>query len=471
LISGWLAVTTEASTPAVSFIQLLDAIPMTSLHPTSRRRFLKTSVLASAAFAAPAFVRGRNLNSKLQLAGIGTDGKGWSDINETAKHPQVECVAFADVDLSRTAKVRQLAPDAPVFQDYRIMLDEQGKRIDAVTVSTPDHTHASISIDAMRQGKHVYCQKPLTRTVWEARQMRLWAKKTGVITRMGNQIHSHSVYRTAVKLIQSGAIGKVTAVHSWVATTGHGRSGFLDRPNINEKVPSSLNWDLWIGGAPMRPYEGNRVYHPFTWRDWQDFGSGAIGDFGCHLLDPVYTALKITGDPISVISEHSGMNDEVWPAQETLKYVIPGTEYTANRSLPITWYDGGRRPNASIAKLATGQSLPTSGSVFLGESANLILPHVGAPFLNKPDFKIEAEENRNHYTDWAAACLSGNQPSDGFEYGGHLTEAVQLGNVAAFFPRQKLEFDGEALKITNKPEANKHLTREYRSGFEIEAVG
>ena len=444
---------------------------MTFPPKTSRRSFLRTTAAAAAAsLAAPAFVRGQGLNSKLQFAGIGADGKGWSDIQQCDSHAKAQAIAFADVDLSRTDKVRKLSPDAPIFQDYREMLDTLGDRIDAVTVSTPDHTHAFISLDAMRRGKHVYCQKPLTRTVWEARQMRLQAAKSGVVTRMGNQIHSYSAYRTAVKLIQNAAIGKVQAVHSWVGTTGHGRSGLLSRPAQNETVPKSLDWNLWVGVAPMRPYGGNRVYHPFTWRDWQDFGSGAIGDFGCHLLDPVYTALKITGDPLSVLSTHTGMNDEVWPAQETLKYVVPGTQYTTGKTLPITWYDGGRRPSTGIAKLLPGQALPASGSIFVGETGNLILPHVGTPFVNKADFKFEAEAGGNHYHGWVDGCLSGKQPSDGFEYSGHLTEAVQLGNVAAFFPGEKLEFDADALKITNKPDANPYLTRRYRKGFEIEAV-
>ncbi len=436
----------------------------------SRRSFLQTTVALSASFAAPAFVRGRNLNSKLQIAGIGADGKGWSDIREVGSHPQASFVAFCDVDVARTTKVRQYVPDAPIYQDYRIMLEELGDKIDAVTVSTPDHTHAKISIDAMNLGKHVYCQKPLTRTVWEARQMRLHAAKSGVITRMGNQIHSHTAYRSAVQLIQDGVIGKVKAVHSWVGTTGHGRSGFSERPTQNDPVPKTLDWDLWIGVAPMRPYAGPRIYHPFAWRDWQDFGSGAIGDFGCHLLDPVYTALKITGDPISVVSEHSGINDEVWPMQETIRYVVPGTEYTAEKTLPITWYDGGRRPDPSLAELAKGQKLPANGSLFIGEQANLILPHYSMPYLNRPNFKFEPAENLNHYHGWVDGCLAHKQPSDGFEYGGHLTEAVQLGNVAAFFPKEKLEFDGKALKITNKPQANRYLTRQYRKGFEIKKL-
>jgi predicted dehydrogenase len=441
---------------------------MSPVPKSSRRSFLATS--AAAIVAAPAIVRGRNLNSKLAYAGIGADGKGFSDIIEMTSHKKLDPVAFADVDLDRTAKVRKKHPKAKIFQDYREMLDSMGDKIDAVTVSTPDHTHAIISLDAMARGKHVYCQKPLTRTVWEARQMRLAAKKHGVITRMGNQIHSHSAYQTAVKLIQDGVVGKIREVHSWVGTTGHGRSGQLDRPTNNEPKPAGLNWDQWLSVAPERPYGGNRIYHPFAWRDWQDFGSGAIGDFGCHLLDPVYTSLKITGDPISVRSDHSGINNEVWPAQETLEYVVPGTQYTAGDTLKITWYDGGRRPSDSIAKLAAGQRWPRGGSIMVGEGGNLFVPHVATPFVNKPAFEIKSEPGLNHYHGWIDGCLNGKQPSDGFEYGGHLTEAVQLGNVAAFFPKETLKFDAKKLKITNQPAANKHLTRKYRKGYRVSAV-
>ena len=259
-----------------------------------------------------------------------------------------------------------------------------------------------------------------------------------------------------------------------VGTTGHGRSGLIDRPKNSSKPPTSINWDLWIGVASMRPYGGDRVYHPFTWRDWQDFGSGAIGDFGCHIFDPVFTALKINGGPNTIKAEHSGMNDEVWPAQETLYYSFPGTEYTTDKTIKITWYDGGRKTNAKLAHLPKDKGLPGSGSVFVGEKGSMVLPHVGMPTLNfidpKIDFKIEPVEGLDHYHGWVDGCLSGKQPSDGFEYGGNLTEAVQLGNVAVFFPGEELNWDAENLKITNKPEANPYLTRKYRKGWEIKEV-
>lgn len=434
-----------------------------------RRDFLRNSGLYAAALAAPAIVRGQNLNSKLQLAGIGCEGKGWSDISEMASHPAVQCVGFCDVDLSRTEKVRELNPDAPVCQDFRELLEQLGDKVDAVTVSTPDHMHAFIGLDAMRRGKHVYCQKPLTHNVWEARQMTLQAAQSGVITRLGNQIHSHRFYRTAVQAIQSGVIGKVTEVHSWCAATGHGKSFHISRPVENDPIPDSLDWNLWSGVAPVRPYGHWNVYHPWGWRDWQDFGNGALGDFGCHILDPVFTALKITGAPISLSADHTGMNDEVWPAQNTVAYVFPGTELTVNRTLPITWYDGGRLPSSNGPHLPAGAGLPRSGSLFIGEKGSLVLPHVGAPRAY-PETQLAEADDQNHYHGWVDGCLSGQQPTDGFSYGGPLTEAVLLGNIAVRYRGTELRWDADAMKITNPEDANRWLRREYRDGWDIAPV-
>ncbi|MCB1061448.1 MAG: Gfo/Idh/MocA family oxidoreductase [Verrucomicrobiae bacterium] len=444
---------------------------------TTRRQFVKTSAALSTLFAAPAFVRGQNLNSKLQIASIGSDGKGWSDTKEMATHDKLEHVAFCDVDLNRTANVRKLRPDAPVFQDYREMLAAQGDKIDAVTVSTPDHMHAYITLDAMRQGKHVYCQKPLTHNIWESRQVKLQAQKSGVITRLGNQIHSHEYYRTAVQTIQAGKIGKVTRVHSWVGTTGHGKSGYIDRPKTTPAVPDTMAWDNWIGVAPMRPFADPGVYHPFGWRDWQDFGNGALGDFGCHILDPVYTALKLTGPSDDIqCSGHTGMNDEVWAAQGTIHFSVPGTEYTVGDRLKITWYDGGLKPNTKGSHVPSTRALPSSGSMFIGETGTMILPHVGAPTVylgtagEPDDAAIVKADNQNHYHGWVDGCLSGKQPSDGFDYGSMLTEAVLLGNIAVRFKQETLKWDSANLKFTNHEEANRWVTRDYREGWEIKPV-
>jgi len=461
------------------------------MKTTTRREFIRTSAATTALFAAPALVRGQNLNSKVQMASIGSDGKGWSDTNEMSSASNGTHVAFCDVDLNRTGQVRKYKPDAPIFQDYREMLTQLADQIDAVTVSTPDHMHAYISLDAMRRGKHVYCQKPLTHNVWEARQMRAQAAKSKVITRLGNQIHSHSHYRTAVSLVQNGTIGKIKRVHSWCAATGHGKSGFMDRPKSPPPAPDSVNWDLWIGVARMRPYGGNRVYHPWGWRDWQEFGNGALGDFGCHILDPVYTALKIEKIPTSLQADHTGMNDEVWPAQTTVHYTYPGTEWTVDKELKITWYDGGALPSVNGTNVPPTAALPRSGSLLVGEEGSLVIPHVAEPKLYPEekfaDHKYEVLPSLNHYHDWVDGIFTTKQPTDDFEYGGKLTEAVLLGNIGVRYRGKTLHWDEATMKFTKADatqkmpweeentaptveELNKWLRRDYREGWDIAPV-
>lgn len=272
----------------------------------------------------------------------------------------------------------------------------------------------------MRRGKHVFCQKPLTHNVWEPRQMKRQADKSKVITRLGNQIHSHTHYRTAVQAIQSGKIGKVTRLHSWVNAPGYGNSGHIDRPKNPPPIPRTLGWDLWRGVAPKRPYGGDRVYHPWGWRDWQDFGSGATGDFGCHILDPIFTALNLKGAPIEIKAEHTGMNAEEWPTQATVYYLFPGSQYTDKDEIRITWYNGGLRPSVGGSHVPKDLALPKSGSLIIGESGTLVLPHVGAPRFYPeekfPEGSIEIAEDLNHYHGFVDGCISGKQPSDGFDY-------------------------------------------------------
>ena len=437
----------------------------------NRRCFLQTSSAAGTAFCAPALIRGRELNSKLQLAAIGCAGKGWSDTKEMADHEMTRHVAFCDVDLSRVGQVKKLQPEAPIYQDYREMLANHGDAIDGVTVSTPDHMHARQALDAIRLGKHVYCQKPLTHTIWEARQLRLAAAKQGVVTRMGNQIHSHTYYRTAVRVIQDGLIGKVKRVHSWCAASGHGKCGFIDRPKQNDPAPETLDWNLWIGVAPWRPFGVLNCYHPFGWRDYQAFGNGALGDFGCHILDPVFTALKIEGDPLDAKADHTGMNDEVWPAQSQVDFTFPGTELTTTDKLRITWHDGGRLPSVSGSHVPKTAALPRSGSLFIGELGSLVLPHVGELRLypeTQYTQKVEPSEDLNHYHGWVDGCLSGEQPSDGFDYGGRLTEAVLLGNIAIRHRGEPIEWDAANMRVKNLEAANLWVTKEYRAGWEID---
>lgn len=440
----------------------------------NRRNFVRASAAATAALACPA-VRGQNLNSRLQVAGIGCDGKGYSDIKEMWDHKQTKFVGFCDVDLARTERVKELEKSAPVFQDYREMMSSLGDKIDAVTVSTPDHMHAFITLDVMRQGKHVYCQKPLTHNVWEARQVGKLAADSNVVTRMGNQIHSHSYYRTAVSAVRSGLIGKVKRVHSWSSATGHGKSGYISVPKNPPPVPKALDWDLWLGVAPVRAYGGDRVYHPWGWRDWQDFGNGALGDFGCHIFDPVFTALQIIRAPLQLKADHSGMNDQVWPAQNTVEYVFPGTEFTADDSIAVTWYDGGRLPSTKGSHLPDNEAIPSQGSLLIGEKGTVVIPHVGRirvyPQEKFPADSFDELESLNHYHGWVDGCISGNQPSDGFDYASKLTESVLLGNIGVRLRKQLLKWDEQKMSFANNDEANRWLTREYRDGWQIQAVG
>lgn len=437
-----------------------------------RRQFLKTSAASVAAtLAAPGILSAQTQKTELHVAAIGANGMGWADLSNVGSHAKVKFVGFCDVDSARFDKVDEKFPGVAHFADYREMIDKLGDKLDAVIVSTPDHMHAPAAMYAMNRGKHCYCQKPLTHTVWEARQMRLLADKKQLITQMGNQIHSNLEYRMGTRLLKEGVIGKITAVHSWVGVKGQNYYGGKARPESAE-VPKSLDWNLWIGAAPERPY-APEVYHPFKWRDWQDFGSGALGDFACHILDPVFTALDLTA-PKTIQCDHEGFNPELWPGPETVTYVFPGTKYTKDGDMTVTWYDGGRKPPRELAQLPDGKDLPGGGSLFIGEGGTMVLPHVGMPQLYPQakfaDFKNPEEKGLSHWHVWVDAVLSNTRTSDGFHYAGPLTETVQLGNIAALHPGKTLEWDVNALKIKNVSEANKLLTKTYRKGFEVEAV-
>jgi Oxidoreductase family, NAD-binding Rossmann fold/Oxidoreductase family, C-terminal alpha/beta domain len=441
-------------------------------RPLSRRAFLQTTAAGTAAvLAAPTVISAQTQKTELHVAAIGANGMGWSDLSSVGSHAKVKFVGFCDVDSARFDKVDEKFPGVAHFADYREMIDKLGDKLDAVIVSTPDHMHAPAAMYAMNRGKHCYCQKPLTHTVWEARQMRLLADKKQLITQMGNQIHSNLEYRLGVRILKEGAIGKITAVHSWVGVKGQNYYQGTARPPEAD-VPKSLDWNLWLGAAPERPF-AEKWYHPFNWRDWQDFGSGALGDFACHILDPVFTALDLTA-PKTIQCDHEGFNPELWPGPETVKYIFPATKFTAGDTLPVTWYDGGRKPPRELAQLPDGEELPGGGSLFIGEGGTLVLPHVGMPRLYPKakfaDFKQPEEKGLSHWHVWVDAVLSNTKTSDGFHYAGPLTETVQLGNIAALHPGQTLEWDVAALKIKNLPEANALLTKKYRTGFEVEAV-
>jgi predicted dehydrogenase len=438
-----------------------------------RRDFLRASALAAGQLLSRRTSAAPDANGKLRLASIGTGNKGRDDLQSIAASPRVEVVAICNVDSSKAhfGWAADAYPKAERFADYRRLLDKANS-FDAVQVSTPDHMHAPISLAAIALGKHVFCQKPLTHTVHEARQMREAAERKRVVTQMGNQIQSHQAYRTAVRLVHDGAIGKVRAVHSWQAGDMEWLRGDK-RPPGSDPIPKTLNWDLWLGVAPLRPYK-KEIYHPKDWRAWQDFSSGQLGDFGCHILDPVFMALGL-GAPTSVEADAPPLGKETWAPRCKVAYEFPGTERTVGDTLQLTWYDGqGHKPARDGLGLPDQYELPHAGSVLVGEKGSMVIPHWSDPQLfpeeKYKDFKRPQLDNLNHYTDWAHACLDGGQTTSNFNYAGPLTEAVLLGAVAIRFPKEQLLWDSQGLQFTHNDDATALLTKKYRKGWELPAA-
>ena len=438
----------------------------------TRRTFVKQ---AAAGIAGPMILPRLNLaqpaNGKLQHACVGVGGMGGSDLNSILATEKVEIVALCDIDENNLNAVAERFPEARKYRDWRELLEQDEPRIDSVNVSTPDHMHAPIAMTALRKGKHVYCQKPLTHEVYEARQLTLAARKAGVVTQMGIQIHSHIAYRMGVQMIKEGAIGKVKTWHSWSSATGS--TPGLARPEGEDPVPPTLDWDGWIGVAPSRPYKVD-VYHPFKWRSWQDFGGGAMGDFGCHILDPPFTALGI-GAPLTVRAEGPEIDAEIWPPWEIVHYEFPGTPLTAGKTIEATWYDGGKKPPRELALMPEDRDLPDSGSLFIGEEGVMVLPHWSGPeFFPQEKFKGHPRPklgSADHYGRWVDACLGEGEATANFDYSGPLTEAVQLGNIATRFKGVTLEWDADTLTVTNLPEANARVRRPYREGWQVTGLG
>jgi predicted dehydrogenase len=441
------------------------------LHRLSRREFLKHSTIASgtALLTAHSWSHVLGASERLRVASVGVGGKGWSDVTSVAASPRVEVVALCDIDetAQHMGRAAEKFPQAKRFTDWR-RLFEQARDFDAVIVSTPDHMHAPIALPAMQLGKHVFCQKPLTHTVFEARQMRRTAQKHRVVTQMGNQIQAHEAYRTAVKLVHDGVIGKVKEVHSW--QSGQMRWRLVDdRPAGSDPIPEQVHWDEWLGVAPPRPYK-KQIYHSFNWRAWQDYSNGQLGDFGCHILDPVFMALALTA-PTTIRADVPPMNREVWPKHATVHYEFPGTAYTAGKTLPLTWYDGeGKFPPTEAHGLPASYRLPAAGSVLRGEKGSLVIPHVARPKLfpedRFADFKMDLVPAGNHYTAWADACRAEGKTTSNFDYAGPLTETVLLGTIAIRRLGEPLHWNSAELKITNSTAAGALLTKAYRKGWE-----
>ncbi|HOA71921.1 MAG TPA: Gfo/Idh/MocA family oxidoreductase [Phycisphaerae bacterium] len=463
---------------------------------SSRRNFLKTSSLATAGFwvaARPTLGQSKSPNERLNVACIGVGGMGAGDCRDMAAHG-ANIVAVCDVNDDAAKGTYEKFPNAKRFHDFREMFDKMHKDIDAVTVSTPDHTHAVATMMAMKLGKHVYTQKPLTHDVYEARVLTEAAKKYKVVTQMGNQGTAEPGLREAVEVIQSGAIGAVREVHVWTnrpvwpqgtgAILQHqGVQAALSGKGSSATAPSHIKWDLWLGTAPERPYDP--IYMPFKWRGWWDFGTGALGDMACHTANMAFMACNL-GYPTSVEAEMSEFNDQTFPMWSVIRYEFPARPHPKGGEMPPlkwTWYDGGRDKPAWVTRklkeLAHGRDIPDSGSLIIGDKGTLFSPNdYGAQYVLLPEKDFEGYKpptpwlprapKGGHKKEFIDACLE-NKPEmcmSNFGYAGPLTETVVLGCVA-MRARKRIEWDGPNMKITNVPEANQFLRREYRKGWEL----
>ena len=399
----------------------------------------------------------------LNLAGVGVGGMGANYLSQLASQ---NIVALADVDSKKAAKTFSLYPKATRYVDFRVLLEKE-KHIDGVVIGTPDHTHALIALSAMDLGKHVYCAKPMTRTIHDARTVTKRAAETGVATQMSIQWNAKDSHRVLSEWIADGAIGDVTEVHTWSNRPVWPQG--LNRPQDTPPVPEHLNWDLWLGPAPARPYHSS--YHPFNWRGWWDFGCGALGDMGCHHFDPIFRSLKLTA-PTSVFAECSESFAETAPKQSTITYQFPARG--ERPALKVVWYDGGRMPERP-AELEEGRKMSDQfgGTLYVGKKGKILTGGLADTVRIIPEEKMKAYKrpepslarSEGHYQEFITACKGGPAAGANFSYGGPLTETVLLGNVAIRAAGKRLDWDAEKMLITNVAEANAFIQSEVRQGW------
>ena len=452
-----------------------------STNEITRRGLLGAAAGAAALTIVPSSVMsapGKTAPSdKLNIAGIGVGGMGGRNVHNVSSQ---NIVALCDVDQRHGGRTFKRYPKAKTYKDFRVMLEKQ-KDIDAVIVGTPDHTHAVISMAAIKSGKHVYCQKPLTHDVYEARMLATEAKKAGVITTMGIQGNSGEGHRLICEWIQAGVIGEVQSVDAWCSLSyyppGHAgwSSKLLRRPKDKPPVPEGLDWDLWIGPAPMRPY--HRTYHPATWRAWWDFGSGMMGDRGAHTLDAAFDALKL-GAPSSVSATSMGLNPDTHPLAGIMTFKFPERQDPKLGKLPpvtLTWYDGLRPPRPMELEDGRIMGGREGGLVFNGSKGKLmagvyggspmLIPETARRTAKYPPKTLERVKT-SHEMNWVSCCKSGKLPNAHFGYSGPLTEMTVLGNVARRVDT-RIEWDAENLKVTNNAKANQYVKKEYRKGWSL----
>lgn len=432
-----------------------------SHHELNRRLFLQG--VASTAVLGPLVASAQAKPASINIGCIGVGGKGWSDMHEVSVGHNI--VAICDVDEQRLAKAAAKFPKAKKYTSWQKLLEQQN--IDAVTVSTPDHTHAPATMAAMQLGKHVYTQKPLTHDVFESRQLTRVAKEQKLITQMGIQHHATKRLKLAVDAIQKGAIGKVSETHVWTDRPGAFWKQGLSRPEKNDPVPKTLHWNDWLGTAPERPFVAG-LYHPFHWRGWWDFGTGALGDMGCHLLDPVVNALQL-GPPKTISAEGPPPHPESGPQWCIVHYTFAGTSHTTDAT-KVHWYEAGKQPDRLLFQAPEDWAGSKNGVLFIGEEGNLFVGFPEMPELfpkeKFADFEWGKFANHNHYQEWTTAVATGGETSCPFEYSGPLTETVLLGNVA-YRSGKTIQWDSESMTAKDEPSANQFIKREYRDGWSV----
>ncbi|UCG46848.1 MAG: Gfo/Idh/MocA family oxidoreductase [Phycisphaerales bacterium] len=430
----------------------------------SRRDFLGAVGLAATFTVVPRHVLGGPNHTapseKLNIASVGVGGMGGVDINQVSSE---NIVALCDVDLKQGGGTFKAYPKARRYRDFRKMLEKEDKNIDAVTVSTPDNTHAVAAIMAIKMGKHVYCQKPLCHDVYEVRKLTEAAREHKVMTQMGTQLHAESYLRQLVEMIKGGVIGNVRRVDLFSDKNWGGG----ERPSDTPPVPETLDWGLWLGPARYRPY--HPVYAPGNWRRWWDFGTGTLGDMGCHIIDPAWWALGLKY-PTSIEADCGPFNDESYPQKTIVTWEFPAR----GDQPPVTvrWFDGSNRPPRP-KELEKGRGLPGQGGVYYGDEGVILAPHGGGARLI-PESRMKGfkppeqlfERGINHWQEWIRACKGGPRSLSNFDYAGPLTEAILLGNLAAK-AGQKLLWNGHEFKIENVSDGERYLKRTYRTGWTL----
>ena len=434
----------------------------------ARRDFISTAAAIATFTVVPSHVLGgpRRVppSEKLNIAGVGIGGRGEGDLVEVGSE---NIVALCDVDDKYAAKVFKKYPNAKKYRDFRKMLDQE-KNIDAVVIATPDHTHAVVAMTAIKMGKHVYCEKPLAHSIYEVRRLTEAAREAGVATQLGNQGQASEGTRLVSEFIWDGALGPVREVHSWCNRPISPRG--IDRPEETPPVPETLNWDLWLGPAPYRPY--HPCYLPFTWRGWWDFGTGVLGDIGCHQFVSIFRALKL-GYPTSVEACSSGVNSETAPLASIVRYDFPARE--GMPPVKLTWYDGGLMP-ARPDELEEGLRFGNADdNLFIGDKGKMLghrlLPESRSKEYGRPPRVLS--RSPGHHKEWINACKGGEPACSNFDVAGPLTEVVLLGNIALRMGQQlyekglKLYYDGPRMKVTNLPKANKYIHNEYHQGWTL----